>query len=734
MIAPPSTASLASSAARHPWRTLALWLVLILVAGYFASGLGDVTDDVNRSSSKSSRADLLIEQEIRSMGPALEFVVVEAPADADPAALDAEVDALARRLRPLPAASQVQSHVDGRPDLLAADGRTALIQVALAPGDPGDIASSVVDTVAAANADSEFRISIVGEGSVEGEIARLSEETLLRGEIIGISLALVILLVVMGTVVAAILPILLSVCAIVVATGAAALVGEIMNLNEVVQNIIALIGLAVGIDYSFFIVQRYREERDKGRDTIAAVTVAGATANRTVFFSGIAVAIALAGMFIIPFDIFRSLAVAAILVVAAAVAAALTLLPAVLSVLGGRVDRLRVPVVGRRASAAGESRFWSVVIKAVTARPALSVLVTVIALGAVAGFYFSINLGANGINTFPEDNDFRRALAIVNGQFSDGVTSADIVVDARGAGVADTTDAIAALEASLEADPVFAERSIQRNEQGDLTLIQATMTVDPTAEAAKDAIGRLRGAYVLDAFDSSQAEVLVGGDAAELVDAVGIVDTYLPIVLSVVLALSFLLLLLVFRSLIVPIKAILMNLLSVGAAFGLLVLVFQEGVGASLLGFQRSPQIEFWIPLFLFSILFGLSMDYHVFMLSRIKERFDLTGDNSDAVGFGLRSTGAIITGAALIMVAVFGGFAAGDLVFFQQLGFGLAVAIILDATIVRLVLVPAAMELLGDRNWYFPSWIEWLPRIQIEGREAFAEPSPEILAGPAGD
>ncbi len=201
-----------------------------------------------------------------------------------------------------------------------------------------------------------------------------------------------------------------------------------------------------------------------------------------------------------------------------------------------------------------------------------------------------------------------------------------------------------------------------------------------------------------------------------------------------VLALSFLLLLVVFRSLIVPLKAILMNLLSVGAAFGLLVLVFQEGVGAGLLGFQRSPQIEFWIPLFLFSILFGLSMDYHVFMLSRIKERFDETGDNSAAVGFGLRSTGAIITGAALIMVAVFGGFAASDLVFFQQLGFGLAVAILLDATIIRLVLVPAAMELLGDRNWYFPSWLEWLPQIQIEGRKPADHGSPEILSDPAAD
>ena len=730
----PSTESLASTAARHPWRTLAVWLVIIVGAGFFASGIGDVTDDENRGNSESSRAERLIGQEIRTTDPVPEFVVVEAPANADLAALDAEVRALAQQLSQLPATGEVQSHVDGRPDLLAADSRTALIQVALAPGDLIERAAPVVELVTLRNAASEFQISVVGQGSVEGEIDRLSEETLLRGEIIGVSLALVILLVVMGTLVAAILPILLAVCAIIVATGGAALLGEIMNLNELVQNIIALIGLAVGIDYSFFIVQRYREERDKGRDTVTALTVAGATANRTVFFAGIAVAIALAGMFIIPFDIFRSLAVGAILVVAAAVAAALTLLPAVLSLLGGGVDRLRIPIVGRRASPAGESRFWGAVLRAVTARPALSALGTIVVLAAVAAFYFSINLGANGINTFPDDNEFRRALTIVNEQFSSGVDSADIVVDARADGVAGTAAAIVALEALLDSDPVFGERSIERSGSGDLTLIQATLTVDPTTEPAKDAIGRLRDDYIPAAFSASGAEVLVAGDAAELVDAVSVVDTYLPIVVVSVLALSFVLLLVVFRSLIVPLKAVLMNLLSVGVAFGLLVLVFQEGVGAGLLGFQRSPQIEFWIPLFLFSILFGLSMDYHVFMLSRIKERFDETGDNSAAVGFGLRSTGAIISGAALIMVAVFGGFATGDLVFFQQLGFGLAVAILLDATIIRIVLVPAAMELLGDRNWYFPSWLEWLPQIQIEGRRDAEHRSPETLAGPAGD
>ena len=497
--------------------------------------------------------------------------------------------------------------------------------------------------------------------------------------------------------------------------GSAALLGEVMELNSIVENITVMIGLAVGIDYSFFVVQRYCEERTAGCDKVAAGAFASRTANRTVFFSGIAVAIALAGMFIIPVSIFQSLAIGAILVVIAAVLAALTLLPAVLSLLGDRVDRLAISIF-RRRPAGDAGAFWNTVIRAVVARPIVSVVLTAAALAALGAFYFTINLGANGLNTFPEDNDFRHALEVLNDDFSDGVSTADIVIDAPDVNAPAVSAGIAALDALLDADPVFSERSRTDNPTGDLTLIEATFTVDASSKAAGVAIERLRDDYIPASFASSSATVLVGGDAAEIVDAVDVANTYLPIVIAFVLGLSFLLLLLVFRSIVVPLKAIVMNLLSVGAAYGLLVLVFQEGVGAGLLGFQTSPTVEFWIPLFLFSVLFGLSMDYHVFMLSRIKERFDQTADNSGAVAFGLRSTGAIISGAALIMVAVFGGFASGDLVFFQQMGFGLAVAIILDATIVRLVLVPAAMALLGNRNWYFPPWLEWLPSIQIEG------------------
>jgi RND superfamily putative drug exporter len=265
---------------------------------------------------------------------------------------------------------------------------------------------------------------------------------------------------------------------------------------------------------------------------------------------------------------------------------------------------------------------------------------------------------------------------------------------------------------------------------GNLAVIHVPLNGDATAEEALDALDRLRHQYIPSAFGGSNASVSVGGYTAGSQDFFDMVDKWTPIVIGTVLALSFLILLVAFRSLIVPIKAIIMNLLSVGAAYGLLVLVFQHGVGSGLFGFIETPKIDAWIPLFMFSVLFGLSMDYHVFLLSRIREQYDRTKDNTASVAFGLRTTASLITGAALIMVAVFSAFAASELVAFQQMGFGLAVAIILDATVVRTVLVPATMELLGDRNWYFPKWLEWLPEIHIEGHPPTTTPAAGLAGG----
>jgi RND superfamily putative drug exporter len=579
-----------------------------------------------------------------------------------------------------------------------------------------------------------FRVTTVGFGSVGSEISRLLEENLRQGEMIGIAVALVILLIVFGAAVAAGLPIALALLSISVAVGATALVSNVMVMSQFVVFIITMIGLAVGIDYSLFIVQRFREERSRGREKLDAIATAGATASRTVFFSGMAVAIALAGMLVMPDPTFRSFAVGAMLVVAATVLAALTLLPAVLGLLGDRVNWLTLPVIGRRGEIGTGGGVLNWLIRLVMAQPVISVAVSAGLLIAAALPLLNLNLGDLGISTLPADSDMRHAFNVINQEFSEGVLTADIVIDSPEVNSPKVQSAIKALTASLDEDGFFGATELETNAAGDLALLTVVTPGDFSSKESRSALERLRSDYIPAAFDGGTAKVFVGGPTAETVDSVQTQKDYLPLVFTFVLGFSFLLLVVVFRSIVVPLKAVALNLLSVGAAYGLLVLVFQEGIGASLFGFRESPVIESWLPLFLFAILFGLSMDYHVFLLSRIKERYDETGDNTAAVAYGLRRTAGIITGAALIMVVVFAGMASGELVVFQQVGFGLAVAVMLDATIIRMVLVPASMELLGDWNWYLPKWLEWLPKIHIEGAEVkVPAPTPLPAAHSAG-
>ncbi len=518
---------------------------------------------------------------------------------------------------------------------------------------------------------------------------------------------------------------------ITVALGAVALIGQVYPLIFFVTLMISMIGLAVGIDYSLIVVSRYREERRRGREKLDAIARTGATASRTVLFSGATVVLALSGMLIVPSSVFQALGLGAILVVIAAVMASLTLLPAVLALLGDKVNALRVPFIGRRIdqpSGAGPDTgggFWDWTTRTVMRFPIISLVVVAGLMIAAASSLVDLNTGFNGVDSMPDSVQAKKAFEVLEEKFSFGVVSpAEIVID----GDVDSKpvqDAIERLKESLASDDAFlaAQITFQANEASDLGVLGVPVAGEFTSERTVSAIERLRNQYVPIAFSGVDADVLVTGFTAFNLDFFNIVDSFTPIVFVVVLTLSFVLLTLAFRSLVVPAKAIVMNLLSVGTAYGLMVLVFQKGVGADLLGFQQSEIIDAWIPLFLFSVLFGLSMDYHVFLLSRIREHYDETKDNRAAVAYGLRSTASLITGAALIMVAVFGGFASGETVSNQQFGFGLAVAIFIDATLVRSVLVPAAMRLLGDANWYFPAWLNWLPdlRVEAEGPELAA-------------
>jgi RND superfamily putative drug exporter len=497
-----------------------------------------------------------------------------------------------------------------------------------------------------------------------------------------------------------------------------------------------MMGLAVGIDYSLFILSRYREERAKGIETDAAIALAGATAGRAVLFSGLTVIIALCGLLIIPHTIFRSLASGAIFVVGVSVVASLTLLPAVLSLLGEKVNKGRIPFIQRAQATSHEQSvggFWDRVARGVMAKPIISVVLAAGFLIAAAIPFFDINLGASGVSSLPESFVSAQGFEVLESEFGGGqVNPVEVVIDGDVNSPA-VQAAIDNLSASADVEAVLSAPTFEANEAGDLGLLSFQLAADPFTDEAVDAVERLREDYIPAAFGGTDASVYVTGMAAISLDQYNLTDEFTPIVFVFVLGLSFLLLMLVFRSIVVPAKAIVMNLLSVGAAYGLIVLVFQKGFLASTLGFQQVEAIESWLPLFLFAILFGLSMDYHVFLLSRIRERYLETGDNTESVAFGVRSTGRLITGAALIMVVVFGGFALGDLVMMQQMGFGLAVAVFIDATIIRTMLVPASMKLLGNANWYLPSVLNWLPRIGIEGTPAITAPAFEAEPAAGG-
>ncbi|MCZ6892413.1 MAG: MMPL family transporter, partial [Chloroflexi bacterium] len=619
------------------------------------------------------------------------------------------------------------NYYQSRDPFTVSQDRNATIMPIVMAGDFDDATSNVDDiikVVDAANEDAPagFKVFITGQAVIGNDFQTAGQEGIEKGEKFGVPIAFIILILVFGAVVAALIPIALAFISIIVALGAAALVGQLFALSFFVTNIIFMIGLAVGIDYSLFIIARYREERGRGLEKTDAIVRAGATASRAVLVSGLAVVLALVGMVLVPFNIYIGLGIGAILVVVASVMAALTLLPAVLSLLGDRINRLSIPLVHKAHARFDETRpggFWDWISHKVMRRPVVSLVLAGGLLLVAAIPVLDLSTGFAGVSTLPDDFRSRQGFDILDEKFSAGnVTPVEIVIE----GQIDSQPVQAAIEAlktKMASDPEGAfgqPHPPEINEAGTLQLLSVPVAGDSANVGAKKAIRRLHDEYIPEVFgDPPVARVYVTGETAYTMAFFDTAKKSVFYVFPFVLGMSFILLMVVFRSIIVPIKAIILNLLSVGASYGLLVLVFQKGVGEELGIFKQSDIIEAWIPLFLFSILFGLSMDYHVFLLSRIREHYDQTKDNAGSVAFGIRTTGRLITGAALIMVAVFWGFAAGDIVGLQQMGFGLGVAILLDATIVRMVLVPAEMKLFGKWNWYLPSFLNWLPDIRVE-------------------
>jgi RND superfamily putative drug exporter len=728
------TQRLARSAATHPWRVVVAWSLILLASLVAIGGLigsAFTSDGSITSNPDSMKAEQVLAENFSQADRIDDAIVIYSEQlTSEDLEFKAFVAQVRTRIEATGAAETVRDpYADGSG--ISADGHAVVVTLALGADSETGIVD-VIDEVIAADANAAFVVDVTGTHTLDHDFAELSESDLTNGELkFGLPAAMIVLVLVFGALVAAFLPMSIAMLSIVVTVAISSVLGQFTSLSFFIVNMITAMGLALGIDYSLFVLSRYREERQAGRDKLDAIVATGGTSSKAVLFSGSSFVVALFGLLLVPETILRSLALGAIIVGLVTMAAALTLLPALLSLLGDRVNALRLPLVGRDHPA--ESRFWARAVSAVVRRPATALAAGVLVLLAAAAPVLGLHTGTSGVEALP-DSSFAKSGALALERSFPGASTSDPaqVVISGDIGSSDVAVALASLEASVVDDPDFGPSERQVADDGRTAVVSIPLVGDPDGSQARRGLERLRGDLIPAAFDGTATTVLVGGATAERVDYSDVINRWLPIVLAFVLGLSFLLLTLVFRSLVLSATAVLLNLLSVGSAYGLLVLVCQHGVGAEMLGLQQVERVEAWVPVFLFSVLFALSMDYHVFLLSRIRERYAQTGDTDQAVVHGIAATGRLITGAALIIVVVFAGFAAGQLVMFQQMGFGVGVALLVDATLIRMVVVPAAMALLGRWNWYLPRWLEWLPELHVEGDLESSAPTAEVAGAEA--
>ena len=562
---------------------------------------------------------------------------------------------------------------------------------------------SAFDIHAVANTLTNDQINQVINGDLDGSLK------------ISLPASFLILLLAFGALVAAIVPLLLAITALLAAFGALGIYSQVVSpVSPYATQLVVLIGLAVAVDYSLFMITRFRSERQAGVDRLAAIETASSTAGRAVFFSGIAVMISLSGLFLLQDDIFHSMALGTIAVILAAIAGSLIFLPATLAIVGDGVNRLRVPFLARGGEGHG---FWAALVNGVMARPWVSAIAAGAVLLALASPVRLLHLGESDLSTFPPSVDGVQAYTALQQHWPQG-TLLNLTVVATNAGQASTKAALAKVTPALLATKgLSGPATTGASKDGSAAWVTVVMSGSQNDQANWDLVRKVRSQAVPAAFSGlSGTTVYVTGDAAYSMDGTQVYTDGMVRIFFFVLGFSFLLLMLVFHSIAIPIKAIVLNLLSTGAAYGVVVLVFQEGWLGSILGVQPTNAIQNWVPIFIFTVLFGLSMDYEVFILSRVKEFVDRGANTRDAVARGITVTAGTVTSAAAIMVVVFAVFMTLRLVIIRELGLGLAVAVFLDATLIRTVLLPATMRLLGEWNWYLPPFLRWLPHIRIEG------------------
>ncbi len=562
-----------------------------------------------------------------------------------------------------------------------------------------------------------MRIEQFGDASAGKALSKVFEEDFKKAETLSLPITLIILIVAFGSLVAAGLPLLLALSAVMATIGLVSILSLATPVDESITSVILLIGLAVGVDYVLFYLRREREERAAGRSSEAALEAAAATSGRAVLISGFTVMVAMAGMYFTGSSTFSSFATGTIMVVAVAMVGSLTVLPALLSKLGDRVEKGRIPFLHRLRSKDGESRIWGAILDRVLGRPKIAAGLAVAALLVLAYPALSLKTGVPGTDSLPRDLAVMQTFDRIEAAFPGGPLPAVVAVQADDVTAPAVRTAIAKLRSDALATGQI-KQPVQVDVSPDKRVARVALALDGDGSDARSetALSTLRDDLIpatLGRVDGVQASV--SGQTAQSRDFNDLMKGHAPIVFAFVLTMAFILLLVTFRSLVIPIKAIVLNLLSVGAAYGVLVWIFQKGHGESLLGFESTGSITSWLPLFLFVILFGLSMDYHVFILSRIREAYDRGMKTEDAVAHGIRSTAGVVTSAAIVMVGVFAVFATLRAIEFKQMGVGLAVAVLLDATLIRGVLLPATMKLLGDWNWYLPKGLRRLPRVVRE-------------------
>jgi RND superfamily putative drug exporter len=699
----PTTVRVARWSATHPWRAIGLWVVFVAVC--FAAGTWTGTrsaSDEDMAQGESAHAAELVESG-HFDDPAEENVLITARGGAlDRAAANAAAaDATAR----LGALAEVEDV--GRP-VPSPDGKALLVPVTMAGDQDGasDRVGALLDATAkvrAANPD--VRVDEVGGASISKGINDQVANDLSKAEFISLPVTLLIMLVAFGAIIAAGVPVLLAMSAVGAAFGLSAIASHVVPAVDTMSSMILLMGMAIGVDYSLFYLKREREERENGNGHVRAVEIAAATSGHAVVVSGFAVIVSMAGLYLAGDAVFGSLATGSIVVVAVAVLGSVTVLPALLAKLGRRVDRPRVPLLWRLTNRSGPPRVWPKLLAPALRYPVATLLVTLVALGALAWPALDLKLKSSGEDDLPRSIPVMRAYDRLTEAFPGEGVNHQVVVRAGPGQAAQVRERLTALYDGTRGDPLYAsvaEPKLTVSADRRVTLLDVPTRQAPGSDGATRSLEKLRTELVPGAVGSvAGAESAVGGSIAGDVDYTRNLADRMPIVIGFVLLLTFVIMFVTFRSLAIALTALLLNLLSAAAAFGTLVLVFQHTWAEGILNFHTNGAIVAWIPLFLFAVLFGLSMDYHVFVVSRIREAARRGMPTKQAVGFGISRSAGVVTSAAFVMVSVFAIFATLSMNEMKQMGVGLAVAVFLDAMVVRVLVLPSLMTLLGRANWW---------------------------------